>query len=169
VDSDVSVKTFREILGVPSAALQAMVDGLRLYGNRLDFKIDMGTFGSNENGVCFGCAASCCVQKVLGKNLLSGGDGIEIPVVRARFFGTAVEDLGDFEWAVDGARSGSLSCLLGYFGINEMTHQSIVELNGQWGVNDTIWDSRYELNSDDWEQQLGAVEEVIAEMKAIGI
>lgn len=42
----------------PSDAVQAMVDGLRAVDERDDFKIKMYQFGHEEDGICFGCAAT---------------------------------------------------------------------------------------------------------------
>lgn len=48
----------KDVLPDVPSAVRAMIDGLR---NReaLGIEIDMTTFGSVVNGVCFGCAATC--------------------------------------------------------------------------------------------------------------
>jgi len=150
------MRTFREILGKPSDALQAMVDGLREYSARSDFRIDMDTFGMVHNDVCFGCAATCAIQKATGKYLLdlkyNRLDGLWYNI-KAEFFAVSKSELVAFENAINAARLGDVSSLLAYYGI----------------IDNCIFDSRFKLLSDNWEQQLMAVVQVIAELRAVGL
>ena len=148
------METFREMLKVPSNALQAMVDGLRYHSSRDDFRIAMNTFGDTFHGVCFGCAATCTVQKATGKSF-SPDRNITYSTVRAEVLGCEEYDLLDFEYVIDQARKGRLKSLFRYF-----------EMSTKF---DTVWNNRFDLHSDDWAEQLGAVEEVIAEMKGVGL
>ena len=153
--SEMAVMTFREILGKPSSALQAMVDGLRSCGP--NFVVYMNSFGHIENGICYGCAATCCIQKATGKQYADFLEKYpdENPEDYASFYGISVEEFSDFEGAMDLARRGFISSLLDYFDIDAGSHYQ--------------WDSRFKLDDGNWQTQLFLVDEVIADMKAAGI
>lgn len=103
---------FKDLLKVPSAAIRAMVEGLR----EAPIEIRMGTFGavdyhldcftppSSENQtICFGCAATCTVLRLL-------------PSARDKYFDLRNKsDLGEFEDAIDELRTGHPGDLIDYF------------------------------------------------------
>ena len=142
----------KDIISKPSQALKAMIDGLREQDARQDFKIDMGTYGWVDPGkVCYGCAATCAVQKVTGINLDIASISLEN---QAHRLGVEESDLDDFQTAIDTARSGSMAELFNYFGIflDDMSQ----------------WDYRWCLLTDTWKEEIYFVEAVIAEMIEAG-
>ena len=108
-------KTFRTILGKPSSAIQAMVDGLRQQAKRKNFKIDMATYGEfdDEDKVCFGCAATCTVQRAMHKTFRN--ERMRLIEGRADILGADVNDLSDFENAIDNLRVADIFALFEYF------------------------------------------------------
>jgi hypothetical protein len=92
----------------PSSLLFAMIKGLEKQSKRKDFQVDMGTFGvaRHRRGkpICFGCAATCTIQQIAGKNL--NHSHIEYPVDRAKVLGFHDEELNRFESYVDSLRRG---------------------------------------------------------------
>jgi hypothetical protein len=98
--------TFKELTqNKPSLAVKAMIEGLRKAKNRSDFKIDMSTFGASEDGICFGCAATCAVAQLTGKNLPP--KIIDETLDAAKWLGVELEDMESFEAAIDGLRRGT--------------------------------------------------------------
>jgi len=162
------MKTFREILGKPSSALQAMVDGLREYSGRKDFVVDMGSYGHVEGGICYGCAATCAVQKTLGLDYLSVGYSYprsSKDLGSEQLLGVDSRDLCAFETAIDQARKGDLWELMGYFNVDSDVLDSVMLVDRSCT---TKWDRRFDLE-DNWREQLGVVEAVISEMKVLGL
>lgn len=145
--------SIKEILKVPSAALQAMVDGLRKQSQRQDFKVDMSTFGyyDFETETCFGCAATCAVQEAFGVTF--DKESIDFLVYRAEAVKCDARDLDKFESAIDCARQGDLRYLFRFFG---------AEYSAEF-------DHRFELYSDNWKEQLPFVDELIVELKQKGL
>jgi len=153
MSAETTTKTFREIIGKPSAAAQAMVDGLRRHSQRPDFRISMTTFGFSCGEVCFGCAATCATQEAAQVNY----DTISINYTGARAVvcGVSESDLWKFEGAINSFRTGFTFSLLAYFGLSHMYRE---------GFNE-----RFKLQSSDWKNQLEAVEILIAEWRELGI
>jgi len=129
----------KETLKVPSAALQAMVDGLREQDERKDFKVDMGTFGAplfsarrGRADICLGCAATCTVQKIAGKNLTA--DIISHREYRAEVLGFDHTEFAAFERAMDQTRCGSVTELFDFFVVPQAkdVRPSFRLLNGTW-------------------------------------
>lgn len=149
------MKTIKEILKVPSAALQAMVDGLRKQSKRKNFRIDMGSFGevAITKSLCFGCAATCAAQQIAGKNLTPTNVGTLSK--RAKKLNFDVLDLSKFEQAMDHARRGLIGSLFDYFCVAE--------------EHSILFDNRFYLWSDSWEEQLPKVEALIEELKSKGL
>jgi hypothetical protein len=146
------MKSIRETLKVPSAALQAMVNGLRKQSKRSDFKIDMGTFGDAYGGVCYGCAATCALQEISGidftlENMLWHNLPYATP-----FSG---QEISDFEDVIDAARSGYLLPLFTFFHLHPIHNRG--------------YPRRFNLDTDNWEEQLPEVEKLIAELKEKGL
>ena len=105
------MESIRELIqSKPSIALQAMVDGLREQSKRKNFKVDMRTFGEgkylNNPVMCYGCAATCTLQKIAGKNLTV--DNINVNLDRAQFLKFELTELRRFEFAICDASIGLL-------------------------------------------------------------
>lgn len=144
-------RTFRAILQTPANALQAMVDGLREQSKRPDFLVDMSTYGeaSSDGAICYGCAATCAVQKATGINLTAKSIGYK--AVQAVALDVASDDLRMFEAVINEARCGRLYQLFWYFRMTRLYRESY---NNRWFLSDS-----------NWEAQLPAVESFIAELK----
>ncbi len=147
----------KETLKVPSAALQAMVDGLREQSKSKYFRITMATFGHSDGHFCFGCAATCTIQQIAGKHfeasdLINNNDMDSSVFQRANALNFDVEQLRDFEDAIDSARKGRISRLFFFFGV-PITRDS------------AKYHHRFHLGTDDWKSELPKVEELIAELR----
>jgi hypothetical protein len=129
----------KDIVKSPSSALQAMVDGLRSQNERHDFHVDMCTFGEYDEDmdICFGCAATCAVQEIFGKNL-RGHDIVNI-FDRADIFGCDIKDIDSFESAINYARLGNMSLLFEYYGYYGpeflVTLPHLILYTGNWLIN----------------------------------
>lgn len=145
------MRTFKELCsGKPSKALRAMVDGLLDAEKREDFKVNFGTFGALENGVCFGCAATCAVQMLSGVSL--DGSVIFERSIRAKALDVVYDDLICFEHAIDRAREGYLYQLFDYMGVDD-----------EWMDE---YNDRFYLYTNDWKGQIPEVEKLIIELES---
>jgi hypothetical protein len=146
----------KDIVKTPSAALQAMVDGLREQSKRSDFKIDMHTYGAYNPGygVCFGCAATCATQKIFETKFQP--DFINTVSRRAEAFKCEMYDLHEFEQAINSARIGVMSKLFLYYDIV------------LYGVKDVSFLPEFSLCTDNWEAELPKVEKYIACLQQYG-
>lgn len=84
----------------PHEIVMAMVDGLK----NVHYKVQMRTFGFNENGVCCGCAATNAIYEISKKKFTV--DNIEDRELRANFLECEYYFLNDFEETVDLLRRG---------------------------------------------------------------
>lgn len=138
------MRKIKDIISKPSEALQAMVDGLLEQNARPDFRIDMNTFGSfsEMKHVCYGCAATCAVQKLIGVNFNKEN-------INLRGLAVNIEhvDLSAFEWRIDMARMGLLRLLFLYFGFDD----NILDI----GSNLTT--ALFCLENHNWRQELPKV------------
>lgn len=151
------MKRIRDIVRTPSAALQAMVDGLREQSKREDFQIDMTTFGKHDKGkgIFYGDAATCATQKIFGVNLASGAiyNFNQRAIIYKHEYPV---DLHDFEYAINAARVGLMSDLFMYYGVPTRL------------LYDNITHPQYQLDTHNWEPQLPMVEEYISYIKQQG-
>jgi hypothetical protein len=97
----------------PAVAIKAMIDGLMTYKLIRNFQLDFITFGTWENKVCSGCAATITLIRLL--NLNSAPIQLGNDLTRARLIPTSLSDLLDFEKAIDMFRRGSFSEIEEYF------------------------------------------------------
>lgn len=95
-------------------AVEAMITGLEEQSKREDFKIDMRTFGTAYADLCYGCAATCAVQKLTKYNYCIFT--IDHRLLRATSVNVSTNDLTIFENAIDQLREGSIRMLFLYFG-----------------------------------------------------
>lgn len=147
------MKTIKETLKVPSAALQAMVDGLRKQSQRDDFEIDMSSFGHAKGNICFGCAATCTLQEVSGIDLTP--DAVHFYGDRADKIGFDRLEVAQFEDVMDSARQGALQRLFDFFSRSQ--------------EHDVIYNYRFWLTTPNWRAELSKVEALIAELKSKGL
>ena len=146
------MKTFRELIDrKPSNALQAMINGLRETEARPDFVVSMGTFGTEREGLCFGCAATCAIQKISGHNFAP--NEIFGSQRKARALNMLEEDVSRFEEAMNEARMGDLSPLFAYCDVSP--NRRIVS---DWHMSDC-----------DWRGCIPLVEQAIAELREMGL
>lgn len=146
------MRLIKDIVPKPSDAIQAMIDGLLEQSERKDFKIDMDSFGDFEKGICYGCAAVCCVQKLANVNFK---DAYSITLAgQAEATGFDSSDLDDFENAVDFLRMG---CLLPFF-----AYWKVV-------VPDMFLVDEWHLHDDDWREQLPLIQDYCDKLKSAGL
>jgi hypothetical protein len=106
-------KTIRELLdGKIHKAIEAMVNGIKNQMEREDFKFYFTSFGAAHNGICYGCAATCTIQEIAGKNL--DKNNIDDVVFRAKALNFESHDLVKFEGAIDSMRQSNLYPILKY-------------------------------------------------------
>ena len=152
-----------------SIVLQAMVTGLLKSKDNPDFILRMTTYGFVKNNLCYGCCATVALAEMFGEGKLASemmigfADVLSSNITEAHLSdvlqldpssvqGSLPIDLKYLERGVDSARLGYVSSLIGFF-------------RGE--VNESF-DYRWELNSDNWEEQIPDVERTIAEMAAAG-
>lgn len=144
----------KDIVKTPSAALQAMVDGLREQPKRSDFKVYMDVYGYSQRDVLYGCAATCATQKIFGVNLTQLT--IAGTAKRADAYGCDVTDLNTFEYSINEARIGLMSRMFDYYGVDKSSLDNQARYPG------------FELQTHGWELQLPRVEEYIELLVSIG-
>ena len=136
---------FVEKLKKPSAAIQAMIDGLIAHTSWNGFRLDTGTFGKVRGGVCYGCVATCATQHIQGLNFTSHEAIVDVED-RSYFLEVPLKDLQDFESAVDEFRTGEPTELLELF-----------DIPGPYP--DDLWlEQDWYLETDTWKQELSKIE-----------
>lgn len=111
------MKTMKDFCPKPSDALQAMLDGLREIPGP-NFKVDMLNYGHVYGDICYGCAATCAIQKATEVRLTPYN--IKKTPLRAEAYNVELIDLIDFESALDEARMGRIDDLLRYYGYTNL-------------------------------------------------
>lgn len=148
------MKKFKDIISMPSEALQAMVDGLLEMDARPDFQIDMANFSTIQDTICFGCAATCTTIKLCGKNL----NHAQIVESWANTKPLGFDDVQLFELIMDESRRGSLLPLFRYF--DERLERTEVSKDLRY--------ANFHLLTDNWRSQLPLVSEHIEKLRAAG-
>lgn len=153
-------RKIRDVISKPSEALQAMVNGLRKQSQRPDFRIDMITYGrkgrkgTKDEGLCFGCAATCTVQEIAEKDISCEVVGSEYG--RAKALGFHIADERHFEDIMDYARKGTMKLLFAYFGIHGNRANRFIEVTLPW------------LNTNNWKNKLKYYEKYIKRLQKAG-
>lgn len=93
----------------PSIAILRTLEGLETQGKREDFIFNMATFGSSYEGLCYGCAATACLQEIANFNL--NETTIKSFELRAQALNFDILELLSFEKVIDEARIGKLQKL----------------------------------------------------------
>lgn len=150
------MRKITDVISKPSEALRAMVDGLLEQSKREDFVIDMSEWGryDSEKEVCFGCAATCALQKLSGHNLREGF--IEDVRTRAAIYEFDRSSVDVFENAVNYARCGDLYYLISFFKKDVPPGNKFEEWNDKWHL------------SEYWEEEIPKIEAVIKDMQEAG-
>jgi hypothetical protein len=157
--SECEKREVRELAPKPSDAIKAMIAGLR--GIPSDsFVVVMSSFGGtgyiNGRNVCFGCAATCAAHKLAGKQ--PSCKHITDEQQRAEYLDFDPQDLMDFEIAIDDFRQGWLGELLeDYYGLDRQKLPDELTADQPW-----------DLHSNNWQEQLPAIEAYVAELEAAG-
>ena len=112
----------------PSQAIRAMVVGIRQQSRRKKFVVNMTTYGlAGRDGICYGCAATCTIQKLARKNFkpkdLSSKivNGLIHPPfltrenVAAEWGNTTRAVVSKFEHVINEVRQGRLKQLFEFF------------------------------------------------------
>ncbi len=144
----------RETVTKPSIALRAMVEGLKDPGY---LQVDMNMFYDVDLdiGACFGCAATCTLQRLTGKKLRAD-DSLNRGSTRAKFWGfDSEQELDVFEGTMDAARLGAMKMLFEY-----------CRVDLRWNPDH---DNRFCLDNPGWRHSLSDVEKFIERLEAEGL
>lgn len=172
----------------PSTVLAAMVRGLKKSKSDPNFVVKMDTYGSVEKKIemCYGCCATLALVEVFGEGQLPSkimlayvenayvdaegekmyspniyqtnivkvllSDDLKLEISNNQEI-WSIKKLKHFEDEIDAARLGCVSSLIQFFG----------------GEVNKSFDYLWELNSNNWEEQLHIVEKTIVEMIAVGL
>ena len=145
-----------EMMTKPSEALQYMVDGLIEQDASEGRAVDMGGFFKVRDGVCFACAAVCCLQR-----LVDGAfDSPEEEDAKKRAEGLEVHysELVEFEGAMDNARIGRMRRLFRFFNLEAEFERDVL---WQYGIP-------FCLYQHSWKEELPKVVKIIEELKQKG-
>lgn len=163
-----TVTRIKDIISKPSQALEAMIDGLIKQSKRPGFIINMNTFGASEGGICYGCAATCCIQEIASKDLDCGDALADINSRdgRAKQLHLSPIDLAKFENAIDSARKGNkygvtFESLFAFFGMYP-------EYASNFTAIGNIRASLPELETRNWEKHISQWRKGIEELKELG-
>jgi hypothetical protein len=144
----------------PSAAIRAMIEGTKEQDLRDDFAIDANTYGNvsiEHPELCFGCFATCAVQKIAKRNLTV--ETIYSVGTRAEALGIYVFDLDAFEEAMDVLRVDDPLEMLHYFGLSDYIDQeSLLPANPLPC-----------LSTRNWREELPAYEKYAEQLEALGL
>jgi hypothetical protein len=159
------MRTIKELLPKPSDAIKAMLAGLQKADHERGFQIDMSTYGSalqdddSFQVTCFGCAATCTVQHLLGRPFVP--EEIDDRAKHAAALDMLWYEVSSFESAIDNFRTGYLSVLFRFYDL-ELNQQKYNELEDH--VDKWIY-----LQTHNWTQQIPAIEKAIKMMEELGI
>ena len=154
----------KELVKCPSEALEAMLQGMEEQSQRTDFKIQMTSFGYTDGykKICCGCAATCTIQKLAGKNFTYNQGGyILSPTGRAAFLDFDKKELNDFEDVIDRARKGGFIGLFRFY-YPLFNPSDIPEILAGIDYED------FYLSSADWQDQTGTLQQIIEAFKLHG-
>lgn len=146
------MREIRDFVKLPSQIIFAMVNGLESQSQRLDFEVQMHTYGyySEEENMCFGCAAICAIQEITGINLNKN----DFPGKHLAL-GFSAADLQLFESTLDDLRSdGYYEGLFSYLGIDLPAKLPVPVLD--------------RLETHNWREKIGAYEAFASELLKMG-
>lgn len=154
--------SIREQVPTISKALRLIVAGLREIPNE-DFRVNMLTYGATElnhksEEICYGCAATCTIQKLAGERLDSAS--INNSYSRATKLGFDPSELEIFERIIDQLRKGMLSISATRFFNISQEQENIV-----WGLISSFSG----LTSNFTEDQLVELEVIATKLEEKGL
>lgn len=149
------MKTMKDYAPKPSDAIRAMIDGLRASKTWDRFHVDMGSYGKNIGVTCYGCAATCAIQQATG--IMFHWNGIAQPSLRASKVNVTLDDLSEFEIAIDAFRRGAVEWIFRYY---EILPEDTPRLYGS---------ESWALHGNDWEDELPLVEKYLEKVIAAGL
>ena len=154
----------KDIAKAPSEVLALMIRGLQRQSERDTFCVAFQSFGSVllDDNVCFGCAATCVIQEIAGKDF-TPTVSIRMPDTRKVYLG--IEDTIDaftaFERAVDSIRRGTWSHLFAWYQISIRGHMD--ELNHIFMP--LVINPMEDLT---WRKLIPVVENIIIQLRRLG-
>lgn len=152
--------TFKELCqGKMWRAVDAMLSGLKEFDQSDRFKVKMETYGCTDGaGMCFGCAATCAIQKITGVVFTPAS----ILGTRQRATQTDVleSDLDYFENAIDNLRHGFIEYLVGYFSKGDELFAT-----GKFETLQAIENNLPLLLDSDWRHNLAPYEKLLTFLK----
>lgn len=135
----------KDIAKKPSDLANAMVIGLLRQNTRTDFRIDMDTYGktSYDSEVCFGCAATSCLQQVSNVNYTAqriGQGRADSEYWLKDVYGLQFDylDVREVEIVVNNLRLGYIKKLLRYYDVEEK-FDDFSEFSGDWYMETFDW------------------------------
>lgn len=159
------MRKIKDIVQKPSDAVDAMIKGLIRQSKRKGFKIQMQSYGgySAEEQVCFGCAATCTLQEIAGKNLTRSymvGYNLRLEELELVDDSSAYDEF-DFEMSIDRLRTGKPEMLLRFFEVD-------VDLRDQ-----ILWSpeakSLPRMTTGDWKEHLSSYRKFSKYLKKLGL
>ncbi len=153
-------ETFAQFFRKPSRALTAMRNGLLATLDDPRFRVLMMSFGEmgreEEEEICFGCAATYAVQAAYNWSL-SPEELVKATgsTIRAGYVYGSLQDMENFEVAIDTARQGSLSTLFSYM--------------GEIDTSPDKFQGRVGIKQHNWQEQIPALDSLIADLEAAGL
>lgn len=144
------MRRIKELAPKYSDAIRAMIDGLKKQSAREDFVIVMNTYGRCNNYICFGCAATCTIQELSGKNYKH--KVIRDFTSKALYTNIFASDLANFESCIDDFRAGITCSLLWFYDLEDV----------DFPVPD------WYLSTDNWQEELPKVENYLEEVIKLG-
>jgi len=123
---------------------QAMIDGLKAARYMKNFTVDMGTFGTTEENMCYGCAATSTMMQLTGKKVNTKEFD---EFTRYSYFANGLRpgDVAKIEYAVDIFRRGGIGPLLFLCKVKEEDCQSIEKIyeeGDKWMLDNRDWLSK---------------------------
>lgn len=146
--TELQTKSMRDYVATPSAAVQAMIDGLLKMHKDPNFEIRMDTYGSHVGGICFGCAATCCIQEACGVRFTPQ---VIISII-ARSDLVGVHDMYEFELAINDFRKGYPASLFAFYGMKSRPED----------------DHRIYLETGDWLSEIPKIQTMVDDWEAMG-
>ena len=133
--------------------IDAMITGLKKHSKRKDFEINMNTFGTIGEEVCFGCAATCALQEITGKTITikSVDDYLNYDDIETcQFFSNGITDgeIDRLENQIDSFRSGNP------LGLMKICHVPVK----YWEPISEVGTNAWELENHNWKTELHKVE-----------
>lgn len=152
------MKQIRDLIKLPSQALDIMCDGLEAQSKREGFKVNMDYFYKHEAQTCFGCAATCFLQQVTNTDLPTNM-GFSDSADRGVWLDLERMDMLTFEDIMDDVRCWEFWWLFGYFGFDFEPFFKLVNTLPEWS------DNEFFLRTTDWEEQLPKVRAIAKIMR----